>query len=571
MPRGRRVCLAAGLVCSVWSAGLVATRDYGGLPFVAWLASLLLARLGLPRDEAPRRALGSTAVAFLVLISCVAAFLRVHALEAAPSGLWKDEVDIVRNALNLAAKPFVPFGMTPLRRADWVKTSNLYLYACWLVLAASRFSLLGVKLISILPGVAAPPLLYLLSRRFLSPSGAVVAGGLLAASLWQVTLSRWGWDEMLVTALAIPVFAALWDATRGSSARSYWVGGVLAGISLYAYLSSRLLVVAAISFLLWRWAWRRGKEEARGLGLFLLGLALAALPTCVYWIHDPDSFLVRIRQLWYVGSGRQPWLGPLIHSVAAHLLMFHAAGDVNPRHNVPGVPMLDPISGALFLLGLAAAVAAWRRAESQIALCWIGIGLLGGILSDPSEAPQAYRTGLIAPACYLVAGLGWDALCRVALTGKRLSAVMVPAGAALLVVFPTVLTYRLYFVARARSQECWSSVDTGASSELAREAAVRELDIGEVVLLDRSVDWPALALEVDRLHWKTSRGAIRWVRAPKLQPTDLHGAILLMAPEAWARLPPRLQGLPSRPVRNRFGRTILVGLSTEPTALADLI
>ena len=461
--------------------------------------------------------------------------------------------------------------MTPLRRGNWVHTSNLYLYYCWLVLAASGFTRLGVKLISVLPGVFAPAWLYCLARRFLSRAGAAVAAGLLAASLWQVTLSRWGWDEVLVTSLAIPLFAALWDATERARRRSYWIAGVLGGLSLYAYLSSRLLVAAALSFLVWRALRLRRRYEWVGLGLFLLGLGLAALPISIYWIHDPEAFLVRIRQLWYIGSDEGEWLRLLWRSIVAHLLMFHVAGDANPRHNVPGMPMLDPIGGSLFLLGLIAAAVRWRRAESQMSLAWLGIGMLGGILSEPAEAPQAYRTGLVAPACYLLAGLGFEALWRLRVTQGRWSRSLPPVCAAALVAISSVVTFRLYFVTRAHNPDCWRSVATGAWSELARQTADRALAVGETVLLDQSVEWPALELEVDRLAWRRGAGPkVRWVKALRLHPTDLNGAVLLVTPEAWARLPAALRELPFRPIRSPFGQSILVAVGAEPGALASL-
>jgi 4-amino-4-deoxy-L-arabinose transferase-like glycosyltransferase len=508
----------------------------------------------------------------MAFILGLSAFFRLHRLSDIPSGLWIDEVSTARNALNCATRPFQPFGMTPLRRENWVHTSNLYLYCCWLVLAAAGFTRLGVKLISVLPGVFAPVLLYLLARRFLSRTSAALSAGLLAASLWQVTFSRWGWDEVLVTSLAISLCAALWDAAEIGMRRSYWIAGVLGGLSLYAYLSSHILVVAAATFLVWRALWLRRRSEWIGLGIFLLGVGLAFLPISIHWIHAPETHVVRIRQLWYIGRYGGEWPRLLGNSILAHLLMFNVAGDVNPRHNVPGLPMLDPVAGGLFLMGLTAAAIRWRRTESQMAFIWLAMGMLGGILSEPAEAPQAYRTGLVAPACYLLAGLGFEALWGLELARGRWSRVLGPACAAALVAVSSIVTFRLYFVARAHNPDCWSSVATGAWSEVARETADRALSVGEVVLLDSSVEWPALELEVDRLEWKRAAGRrIRWVEASRLRPTDLKGAILLLTPAAWARLPETLRALPWRPIRGPFQQGILIAVGAEPGSLASLV
>jgi hypothetical protein len=226
----------------------------------------------------------------------------------------------------------------------------------------------------------------------------------------------------------------------------------------------------------------------------------------------------------------------------------------------------------LFLIGVIVAALRWRRAESQIAIVWLGIGMLGGILSEPAEAPQAFRTGLVAPACYLLAGLGFEALWRLKLAQGRWSRALGLASAAALVAVSSVATFRLYFVTRAHNPDCWNSVATGAWSEVARGAADRALSAGEVVLLDLSVEWPALELEVDRLDWRRASGRrVRWVRASRLQPTDLKGAILFLTPAAWAQLPEALRALPSRPIRSPFGEGILIAVGAEPGALASLV
>lgn len=99
--------------------------------------------------------------------------------------------------------------------------------------------------------------------------------------------------------------------------------------------------------------------------------------------------------------------------------MFVPAGDANPRHNVPGQPVFDPIAGALFLLGLArTAYAAWRPcvgdrgAPSLPAwhLLWWAIMAFSSAFA--TEAPHYHRTaGSMAPT-YAFAALGLDWLWR---------------------------------------------------------------------------------------------------------------------------------------------------------------
>ncbi|MGH2411751.1 MAG: hypothetical protein ACRDGS_15515, partial [Chloroflexota bacterium] len=84
--------------------------------------------------------------------------------------------------------------------------------------------------------------------------------------------------------------------------------------------------------------------------------------------------------------------------------MFTVAGDANGRHNLPGAPMLDPVTGACFLLGLGIAIRSIRHWFSQILLLWLLASMLGGILSLDFEAPQGARTvGATAPIALLAA------------------------------------------------------------------------------------------------------------------------------------------------------------------------
>ena len=79
-------------------------------------------------------------------------------------------------------------------------------------------------------------------------------------------------------------------------------------------------------------------------------------------------------------------------SIERHALMFNYAGDRNPRHNLPGAPMLDWITAALFLAGLGVLVLRVWRWQYFFPLVWFLLTISGGILSVVFEAPQSHRT-----------------------------------------------------------------------------------------------------------------------------------------------------------------------------------
>jgi hypothetical protein len=77
----------------------------------------------------------------------------------------------------------------------------------------------------------------------------------------------------------------------------------------------------------------------------------------------------------------------------------------------PGMPLLDPVSAALFVVGLVVLVVAWRRSESALLLAWLlGAAVLGGmLLVDPPHSPRYVNA---APAVCLVVALGIVSLVR---------------------------------------------------------------------------------------------------------------------------------------------------------------
>ena len=83
--------------------------------------------------------------------------------------------------------------------------------------------------------------------------------------------------------------------------------------------------------------------------------------------------------------------------------MFNNEGDRNGRHNLPGEPMLDPVTGAFFVLGLVLAISRFRRPPEMLFVAVFLVGLAAAILSVDFEAPQAQRAIGAAVAVFFFA------------------------------------------------------------------------------------------------------------------------------------------------------------------------
>ena len=130
-----------------------------------------------------------------------------------------------------------------------------------------------------------------------------------------------------------------------------------------------------------------------GVVAFVVGLLIAATPIATFALQHTDVYTQRVGDVnIFSPIGSEGRSDALQTSIERHALMFNYAGDRNPRHNLPGAPMLDWITAALFLAGLGMLVLRVWRWQYFFPLVWFLLTISGGVLSVVFEAPQAHRT-----------------------------------------------------------------------------------------------------------------------------------------------------------------------------------
>ncbi len=446
LPLAAPGAVAGGLalmLLSLAALGFALGRIWGGnwqgVPTLAWAGGLLAFVIGAYlfgpyvgwRGRIQKVALKSThrisywELGLLLVVLAIGLFFRLYRLNQLPPGLFVDEGNAALDALHILEGHLdSPFG------TGWFETPTMYAY--YLV---GLFKLFGVryftlKLASLLPGILLLFVFYPFARDLFGPPTALSATLFLSVSRWHAHLSRWGWNEV-----APPLFQvlALYFLLRGSRSRrsgDFVLGGVFLGLGMYTYLASRLVVAAVFLYLLYRVLVEKGYLRRTWLGLlaFWLAWGVTFAPLAMTYVHKPFTFLNRSRQvsvlndmqrayspqtpppMWYRALAKplhlpsQVSLQPLWQNTVRHAQMFTIVGDHNPRHNIPGAPMLDTVTALFFLMGLGYALWRWRDHRQGLLLIWLVITLLGGILSSAGEAPQAYRTLGVLPAVALLAG-----------------------------------------------------------------------------------------------------------------------------------------------------------------------
>ncbi len=452
-------------------------------------------------------------------ILALAILLRVYRLNELPFGIWYDEAEYGLEALRILDDP--------AHRPIFVGAINGP--AHYLYLVAAAFKLFGISIqavrgVNVLLGIATVPAIYLVARELFNRRSGLVAAALVAVSSWAVTLSRFGMHSTSTTPLfALLTIGFLLRGLRTRRASDFMWSGLWLGMGLNFYTSFRLVVPVVGLFVLHWWVtqwWseplpsppplRRAQGPGEGTvdgaseesaspsdganitneksappptggrlggGFFLLALAalLVTAPLILFALTQPDIFWARVQKT-FIFADKLPHerLPALLDNVRVHLLMFNVRGDPNGRHNLPGRPMLDAISGALLVLGAALAAVRVRRPRWALLLLWPAWTLLGGILSLSFEAPQSLRANGALPAAYLLAvvpiyllGKVWNSSERggprdavSSSKGMRISRYL-PALLILALLVPAaILNYRAYFVDWATDFAAWSAWST---------------------------------------------------------------------------------------------------------------
>lgn len=365
----------------------------------------------LVRGVGEPRSSGRWEVVLLVAILLLAVFFRLYRLEAAPPGLQHDEVFHGHDAYT------VLLGAHRIYFESNAGNEPLFVYLVAGTIALFGTNYLGIRLAAVLCGLVTIIFAYLLARKAFGYGVALLTSAGLAVSFWPVFMSRVGLRAASLPPMAAAAAYFFWAGLKQPTiGRRWWVHFALAGVflggTLYTYPASRMIPLAFLLFVLYLALFHRPLLRERWKDI-LLSFALAALvvvPIGGYiWTHPRAD--VRVQQL------SQP-LGLLargdphlvIRSTLDTLKMFTFRGDPVWRYNLAGRPVFEPVSGALFYLGLALALLRWRDPRYAFLVLWLPIALVPSMITD--SAPSFLRASGAMPVAYVFPALAIEAAWR---------------------------------------------------------------------------------------------------------------------------------------------------------------
>ena len=344
----------------------------------------------------------------VVLLVCLAFALRIYNLELHPYAMVNDEGEVGKQALLILSGE-----RTNLFDAGW-GGQPAWSFApdavtTWLF-GRNAFA---VRLVSAVQGTLAVLFLFFLAREIFDSATGLLAAGILATLPFHIHFSRLGvcngGDAFFVTLV-------LWltiRAIRRGKLSSYLWAGLAAGLTLYTYLGSRLVMALALgtlgyAILYYRMSWQ---AHLRQWVVFIAALGIVAAPIGVYFLNHPEWFMSRINDESIFNNG---WLSnrlaegnltaALVEQVGRSTLVFIASDAPAGFYNAPR-PYFPPMAAILGMLGLGYAF--WRMKEPRymMLLAWFWAVVLLGSASTTGP-PTSQRLIMSAPAAALFVALG---------------------------------------------------------------------------------------------------------------------------------------------------------------------
>ena len=334
---------------------------------------------------------------WIVLVLLTAAALRLYGLNnLSPPGLAHDEVaHWLINRSILAGNHAVYF-----TEAYGHEAGFHYIQTAFTVLLGDHA--LALRLPAAFAGLLGVAVSYTLARRLFGANVALVAAALLAVLFWPIFYSRLG-----LRAISLPLLSGLsayfwWQAWNEGHVThplahsptrplAFLLAGLFAGLSLHIYMAGRAVPIFFGLFVGYLALFHRPalKQRWRGVLLFWLVLAAVAAPLAIYLLANPGAEFrigevdAPLRAL-QVGNVR-PVLSNSLRIVGA----FGFAGDPLWRQNVAGMPIFDPITAALFYLGIILCLWRFRDKRHAFLLLWLATAAIPSIVTI--DAPSTIR------------------------------------------------------------------------------------------------------------------------------------------------------------------------------------
>lgn len=366
-------------------------------------------------------------------VMLLAIFFRFYDIQNYPPGLFPDEAANGEDVLLILSgdvRPFYPRGNGREGLFFMLQAAAVWLFGV---------GVWQLHIVAATVGVLTVLAMYFATRVWFGRLAGIMAALLLSTNHWHVTLSRTGFR-----AIMIPLFVLLFTAWVGYTiqsvkrqqyVRSYWyaiLAGMAWGGGFYTYIAYRVMagVVIGVAILLALAAlhpkigFPHGRRYGKQLAVGVAAAAAVLAPLGWYFMQQPEAFVGRAGQVSVFSENLQKefgggtLLGTLAYSTRETLMAFFTGqGDLNWRHNVAGFPLLNQLTGLLFLLGVAWAIWGFfvvvrkivQGTEVHLGMIYAYLllllaGMLVPVIMTAEGMPHGLRSIGLLPPIFILAG-----------------------------------------------------------------------------------------------------------------------------------------------------------------------
>lgn len=377
----------------------------------------------------------------LLCLTLIALTLRIYGTNHTPPSLNWDEVSHGYNAFSLLQTGHDEWGnrLPLLFTAFGDFKLPVYIYLTTIPVYLLGLTPLAVRLVSIIAGVLAIPLIFFLAHEFFPKkkiyifkrklSLGLMAAALLAFMPWHFFLSRPALEANLALTF---IMAAMLFLHKGlKKPFFYFLSALFFGLSLHTYNSARVfvpLILLAFSFI-YR---RRLKFNWQHL-LPVLLLAIFVTPVAYQFLTGSGTAryqklaILSPANVFQIGEARTnsplpPLISRLIHNrpvfFVSHLLgnylsyfglgFFTQTDGPQTQFSIPGEHLLTISGYALAGIGLFYLLSSLKHKRLQLLLAWLLLAPIPASLT--ADPPQAIRPLIMIPVLVLLMVLALNKL-----------------------------------------------------------------------------------------------------------------------------------------------------------------
>ncbi len=388
---GRGIFLIISFVIAFIAQGIIAqqgnpqTLDKGVILYIISAALFLWVFKPWFRENLKNLSLNpkieSIVFTFIILI---AIFYRFYKLNKIPSGLFIDQGYAGYSALKILHQGWRPFYITGLLHAF---SLAYYQLALWFtIFKPNQF---GIYSFYATLSILAFPLIYWTFRQLAGARVALLSIFILAVMRWNVNFSRNGFPTIQVPLYMFGTLAFLLYGLNKNKRWAFIIASIFFSAGFYTYQAYQVFPLLLLFYSIYELINNRRQIQKNLINIFIFtGLGLILTFPVYHRLLSTQNLGSRESQLFIMNKvkAEHSWK-PFWRVVGKTELMFNREGDSNPRQNLQNAPMLDTISGILFVLGLFYALSRIIRRKYFYAISGFLVTTLPCVLTiDPAHA-----------------------------------------------------------------------------------------------------------------------------------------------------------------------------------------